>query len=207
MARQPVMMILIMGVMSALGCKDSRQQDYNNAQTSGAECLLNEVIKSLEINVQVADPRASTLDFDYELAEAGPAPANLPQFQVPFIASPEQTISGSNGTTRIGHYMVQGLLVKEHIRMFRARYTSACKPTTQWASAPAIQDHSITVLVNGTPMIAADFEIEPKLVTTGCNAGESARQVHLEIANLNSNHTFQQRRQECPGQEPGGMTL
>lgn len=206
MARQPIMMLLIMGVMSAWGCKDAGDQDLNS-QVSGAQCLLDELIKSLEINVRVQDPRGGALDFDYEFAEAGAAPANLPQFQVPFIASPEQTIEGSNGTTKVGHHMAQGLLVNEYIRMFRARHASACKPTTQWASEPAIQDHSITVLVNGQPMIAADFEIHPELVTTGCNAGESARQVLLEIANLNSNRTFLQRRRECAQGAPGSMKL
>ena len=196
--------LVVMGLMSIVACKDPGDDKLSELRSE--DCLLDEVIQSLEINVEVPNPQHGYLDFDYEFANETKPPVALPGFKVPFVASVEQTVDGSNGMEVVGHHLTQGLIVKERIRFLRAEYTSECQPTTELSSAPPLQNHTITVLVNGQTMIESEFELIPEIVTDGCESDQSARKVVLEILDLNSNPTFAQRRSECPGGIPAGST-
>lgn len=196
--------LVVMGLMSIVACKDPGDDKLSELRSDG--CLLDEVIQSLEINVEVPDPQQGYLDFDYEFANETKPPVALPGFKVPFVASVDQIVDGSNGVEVVGHHLTQGLIVKERIRFLRAEYTSECQPTAELSSAPPLQNHTITVLVNGQTMIESEFELFPEIVTDGCESDQSARKVVLEILDLNSNQTFAQRRSECPGGIPAGST-
>ena len=196
--------LVVMGLMSMVACKDP--SDDKLAELSSEGCLLDEVIQSLEINVEVPDPQQGYLDFDYEFSSETKPPVAFPGFKVPFVASVEQTLDGSNGMEVVGHHLTQGLIVKDRIHFLRAEYTSECQPTAELSTAPPLQNHTITVLVNGRSMIESEFELIPEHVTEGCELDQSARKVVLEILDLNSNQTFAQRRSECPGGIPAGST-
>ena len=206
--RWTMLVLVIVGLMSLVACKDPGHEGFTQLKSEG--CLLDEVIRSLEINVEVPDPQQGYLDFDYVFADQTPSPGQLPGFKVPFLASAQQTVtvedSNKAGIDVVGHQLSQGLIVKERIRLLRAEYTSECQLTTDLSSASPFQNHTITVLVNGRAIIESEFEITPEQVTDGCDAGQSARKVVLEIMDLQSNQTFAQRRNECPGGVPAVST-
>lgn len=182
--------LLITGLSS---CKKIGSR--NNTLLSGDDCLLNETISSLEIITTVAQPHLGYVDFDYTFRTQD-AETESKGFTVPFVASKDEIVTGSNGIHIIGHHMSQGLTVKDQFHQFLAQYTSECMEPSRLATK-TYQNHSITVLVNNKSLVESDFELVPEMITQGCTNGQSAHQLTLQITDLNSNHTFAHRTSEC----------